>query len=138
MLLLSGLIACVPRFERPQFSLVDVAATEMRFDEQHFRIRLHVDNPNARSLPVQAIHGTLELAGQPFGEGVVGDPFTVPPYGGADFDIDLRTHLALSLPMLLDRLRRHDAVDYRLAGEVETGLSFARRIPFEQSATLGP
>jgi LEA14-like dessication related protein len=130
---------CMPRFQRPVFSVVEVSATELRFDEQHFRVRLHVMNPNDRTLPVQGFHCSIEIAGQPFGAGVLTQPFQVAPRGEADFDIDLRTQLALSLPGLLERLRHRDAaIDYHLVGEVETGLAFARHIPFDQSGTVQP
>jgi LEA14-like dessication related protein len=139
LIVLIGVAGCMPRFERPVFSVVEVAATELRFDEQHFRVRLHVMNPNDRTLPVRAFHCSIEIAGQPFGAGVLSEPFQVAPRGEADFDIDLRTQLALSLPGLLERLRHRDAgIDYHLVGELETGLAFARHVPFDQSGTVQP
>jgi LEA14-like dessication related protein len=134
--LAAGLSACTPHLERPQFTLLSVTASELRFDEQRFKVRVHVMNPNGIELPVTALHCTVELAGTSFGEGELTAPVTVPAHGGNDVELGLRTHLAMSLPPILARLQSHEALEYHLAGVIETGLPFAPSIRFEDHGSL--
>ena len=37
--------------------------------EQHLKVRMHVHNPNDRSLPIKALEYTVEVEGQQFASG---------------------------------------------------------------------
>ena len=132
----AGCSVFAPHFERPELSVIGVELKDARLTQQHFRVRLRVVNPNDRELPVTEIRCTLELGGEPFGEGQ-SSGFTVPARGSAEFELLLTTDLASTLGKLLPRLKDSARpLDYRLTGRVETGLAFAHSIPFDQRGTL--
>ena len=136
----SLLAACslvAPHFDRPQLSLVGVELRDAQLVEQRFIVRLRVQNPNDRALPVRAIDCTMELAGEHFGTGTSAAAFTVPARGEALFDMIVTTNLAASLPRLLPRLKdASEPLAYRLVGTVSTDMAFLRSIPFDQGGQL--
>ena len=126
-----------PRLERPQLSLVGVELKDAQLMEQRFVVRLRVQNPNGRALPIRGIDCTMELAGERFGQGTSAAAFTVPGHGEAVFDLLVTTNLAASLPRLLPRLKDgREPLDYRLAGTVSTDFALLRSMPFDQRGQL--
>src|SRR5258706_3133373 len=80
-LLVVALGACslvAPHFEHPRLSVVRVELEGAQLLSQRFRIRVRVENPNDRALPVRAISFTIQLAGEDFGSSATAAPFTVP------------------------------------------------------------
>ena len=132
-LLLGGCAALAPHFERPQLTVVGVQLEGAQLFTQRFRVRVRVDNPNARELPVQSISFALDLDGDRVGDGTTAAPFTVPARGSGSFDAIVATDLATTLGKLLPKLKQGaPPVEYRIAGVVNTELAFLRTIPFEQ------
>ena len=87
-LLLPVLVACsslVPKLEKPTLSIVNVELLKSDVFEQRMKVRLHVQNPNDRALPIKGITYGLEVAGEPFANGVSGESFVVPALGEAEF-----------------------------------------------------
>ena len=135
--LLSACALIAPPLQRPQLSLVSVELEEAQLMEQRFVVRLRVQNPNDRALPVSGIECAMELAGERLGSGVSAAPFTVPARGEAMFDMIVATNLAASLSRLLPLLTDARApLAYRLVGTVSTDLAFLRSIPFDQTGEL--
>ncbi len=135
--LLAGCSLLAPRFERPQLSLVGVELRDARLMEQRFVVRLRVQNPNDRALPVRGIDCAMELVGERFGSGTSAAAFTVPARGEALFEMIVTTNLAASLPRLLPRLKdASEPLAYRLVGTVSTDMAFLRSIPFDQGGQL--
>ncbi len=62
-LALLGGCALAPRFETPQLSIVNVQVLSSDFLAQHVRVRLRVQNPNARALAVGGLTYTIEVGG---------------------------------------------------------------------------
>ncbi|HZF16439.1 MAG TPA: LEA type 2 family protein [Steroidobacteraceae bacterium] len=124
-------------FESPHFSVVKIDLLDSDVLSQHFRLRLLVQNPNDRELPVRAITLKLELAGEPFGDGVTGEDFVVPAHGEAEFDLDLTTNLAGALLHYAGRKDKGaDSIEYRLSGKVDLASGMVRSIPFSDSGQL--
>jgi len=140
MVLAAGLVACAglgTKLETPQVSFVGIKALEVSIFEQRLEVRLRVQNPNNRDLPVNGLHVDVELAGEPFANGVSAREFTVPANGEAEFDMIVTANAATALIRILgsDRKSRED-IEYRLKGKLSTRLGLLRSIPFEETGTL--
>jgi LEA14-like dessication related protein len=134
---LGGCTALAPHFEQPRLSLVGVEVRDASLSEQHFRVRLRVENPNDRALPVRGIDYTLKLAGEDFGSGSSASAFTVPARGEAEFEMLMTTNLAATLWKVLPRLKDgSQPLEYRLVGKVSTDLAFLRTIPFDERGSF--
>jgi LEA14-like dessication related protein len=140
---LSALALCLaacsmlgPKIEVPQLSLVRIAMTSADIFNQQFLVRVHVENPNDRELPIRGIDYKLFLEGDSFAEGVSNKPFTVPAKGETDFDMTVRTNFVSGVARLLSRLNGRDQVQYVVEGKVLTDISMAKKIPFQESGTV--
>ena len=140
-LLLAALLAAscaTPRFEPPQVTVVGVQVLGSDLWSQHFRLRIHVQNPNDRDLPVRGLEYSLEVAGEQFASGESAASFVVPARGEAEFDTNVTTNFAGTLMRLLSR--GQDAlsrgVDYRIVGRLSLSSGLLRSIPFDQRGTF--
>jgi LEA14-like dessication related protein len=134
-LALSGCALLMPKFETPQLSIVDVRVLRANFLEQQLRVRMRVENPNDRSLPVQGLSYTVYLRGQEFATGASDASFVVPALGSADFNMDVTANAAGALFTILGR-PRGQPIDYRMTGRVELTRGWLRSIPFEESGAF--
>jgi LEA14-like dessication related protein len=125
-----------PKLEAPRLMIISVAMTSADIFSQQFQLRMHVQNPNDRELPVKGIDYQLFLQGDSFAEGVSNAPFVVPALGETEFDLTVRTHFVSSIGRLLSRLNGRDQVDYVIEGKVFTDVGMIRRIPFRESGTV--
>lgn len=139
----SALIAAcslfVPKLQAPRLSVVSIELARSDFFEQHLKVRMLVENPNDRALPVRSLLYTLEIAGEEAAHGASSASFTVPPLGEAQFDMDVTANLAGTLLKLL--LARGDGSDadrvaYRLRGKVELSHGLLRSIPFDERGSF--
>jgi len=134
------LAACVlrPQLETPRLSVSEVDVLGGDLWQQRLRVRVHVQNPNDRTLAVKELEYTLEVEGQQLASGTSAASFTVPALGETDFDMSVTTNLAGTLLGLL--ARGPDAlaqgVAYRLAGRLTLSQGWLRSIPFEQRGKL--
>ena len=145
---LAGLVLCAlavflsscsmmgPTLEVPRLTLVTVAMTSADIFNQQFLVRLNVENPNDRELPITGIDYKLFLEGDSFSEGTSTKPFTVPAKGDTDFDMIVRTNFVAGAGRLLSRLNGRDQVQYVVEGKLLTGISMAKRIPFQETGTV--
>jgi LEA14-like dessication related protein len=139
MLALLMLNACVStQFEAPRLSLVSVGMVSADVFSQQFRIRLHVQNPNDRDLPIKGIEYALSLQGDSFAEGISNQPFVVPALGEAEFDTLVTTNFMSSVARLLSKLNSSDGskVQYQFVGRVLLSEGMVRKIPFNEQGTV--
>ncbi len=132
---LLGACALAPKFTAPTLSVVSVQAQSSDLWEQHLRVRVRVQNPNPRALPVKGLEYTLEVEGQELANGSSAASFVVPAMGEAEFDMNVTAHLASALIALLGQHGADAAgegVDYRLVGKVSLSEGLMRSIPFDQ------
>jgi LEA14-like dessication related protein len=134
--LLLGACALAPKFEAPHLSVMDVQVVGGDLWQQRLKVRMHVQNPNERALPVEGIVYTLEVEGQPFASGESAASFVVPALGEAEFDMNVTTNLAGTFIKLLGRASESKAVAYHLTGKVSLSQGFLRSIPFDQRGTF--
>lgn len=133
---LSGCSALAPKIETPRLMLVSAAMTSGDLFSQTFLVRLHVENPNDRELPVRGIEYELFLQGDSFAEGLSNRPFVVPARGETEFDLTVRTHFVSSIGRLLSRLGGKDKVEYVLEGKVLTDIGMLKKVPFRETGTV--
>jgi len=132
---LSGCSLFVPKLEAPRLSVVDVEFQKGALWQQKLRVRMHVDNPNDRVLPVKGITYTLEVNGQEFAHGESAASFVVPALGEAEFDMNMTANMAGTLISLLG----HGAdanVEYHLTGKIALSEGLLRSIPFDQHGSF--
>lgn len=127
-----------PQIEAPRLSVVNVGMVSADIFSQQFRVRMRVQNPNDREIPVRGIDYELFLQGDSFAEGVSNQPFVVPALGEEEFDMTVRTNFVSSIGRLLSRLESREGtqVDYTITGRVAVDLPFVRSIPFRDSGTV--
>lgn len=133
---LTACSALRPDFAVPELTLVRVAMTSADVFNQQFLVRVHVQNPNDRELPITGIDYKLFLEGDSFAEGVSNKAFTVPANGETEFDMTVRTNFASGVARLLSRLNGRDQVQYVVEGKVLTDISMLKKIPFQQSGSV--
>jgi LEA14-like dessication related protein len=134
---LGGCATLAPHFEHPRLYLVGVEVKDATLSEQHLRVRMRVENPNDRPLPVRGIDYSLRIGGEDFGSGSSVSAFTVPARGEAEFDMLMTTNLAATLWKVLPRLKdSSQPLEYRLVGRVSTDLAFLHSIPFDERGSL--
>lgn len=134
--ILTGCSALAPKLEAPRLTLVSAAMTSGDIFSQTFRLRMHVQNPNDRELPVRGIDYQLFLEGDSFAEGISDRPFVVPALGETEFDLVVRTNFVSSIGRLLSRLHGKDEVEYVIEGKVLTDIGMFKKIPFQESGTV--
>ena len=133
---LSACSALRPDLQVPRLTLVSVAMTSGDIFNQQFLVKVNVQNPNARELPVRGIDYKLFLEGDSFAEGVSEKPFTVPAEGDIDFDMTVRTNFVSGAARLISRLNGRDQVNYVVEGKVLTDISMLKKIPFQETGTV--
>jgi LEA14-like dessication related protein len=133
---LSGCAAFGPKLETPRLMLVSAAMSSGDIFSQTFLIRMHVQNPNDRDLPVRGIDYQLFLEGDSFAEGVSNKPFVIPALGETEFDLTVRTNFVSSIGRLLSRLNGKQKVQYVIEGKVLTDLGIIKKIPFRESGVV--
>ena len=140
---LGALVLCLtacsmlgPKIEVPQLTLVRVAMQSADIYNQQFLVRMHVENPNDRELPIRGIDYELFLEGDSFAEGVSNKPFVVPAKGETEFDMIVRTNFVSGVARLMSRLNGRQQVQYVIEGKVLTDISMAKKIPFQESGTV--
>ena len=137
LLLVFGLSGCslfVPKLERPTLSVVSVQLLKSDLWHQELRVRLRVQNPNDRSLPVQGITYQLDVEGQELAHGESGDHFVVPALGEAQFDLSVSANMANMVFKLLNRSTNQ--VQYRVYGKISLSAGLLRSIHFDDHGTF--
>jgi LEA14-like dessication related protein len=131
---LSGCSLLVPKFERPTLSVVGVQLLKSDLWHQELRVRMRVQNPNDRSLPVAGIIYQLDVEGQELAHGMSGDSFVVPALGEAEFDMSVSANMA----NLLFKLLNHSTtqVEYRIYGKISLSAGLLRSIKFDDHGTF--
>jgi len=132
----NGCSAMRPKLEAPRLALVAVAMTSADIFNQQFLIRMNVENPNDRELPITGLDYKLFLEGDGFAEGMLNKPFTVPAHGETDFDVTVRTNFVSGVGRLLSRLNGRTQVNYAIEGKLLTDIRFLKKIPFSETGSV--
>lgn len=133
---LAGCAALPTNLKTPEVSFVSLRAIEASLFEQRLEVRLKVSNPNDVELPVNGLDVDVELADEPFAQGVSAREFVVPAGGEAEFDMLVTANAATALLKIAGGEANSDAVPYRLKGKLSTKIGLLRTIPFEEAGTV--
>ena len=126
-----------PKFTTPTLTVAGVQLEGGDLLEQRLKVRVHVQNPNDRRLPIRSITYTLEIDGQPFATGESAASFVVPALGEAEFDMNVTTNMAGTLMRLLARgPGALQSASYHLTGKISLSAGWLESIPFEQRGTV--
>lgn len=131
------LTACAyARLEKPKLEVVDVQLLKGDLLQQQLKLRMRVQNPNDRELPVAAITYQLAVGGEAFAHGESERDFIVPALGTAEFDVNVTANAATALLKILGSARKLETVDYRLTGKVALSSGMLRSIPFDEKGII--
>jgi LEA14-like dessication related protein len=137
-LCLFGCKSLTADLQAPKLSLIGASMVSADVFSQQFRVRIKVDNPNARSLPIKKIDYQLYLAGDSFAEGSAMAPFVVPAQASTEFDLTLQTNFVSSIGRLLSRLNgtNQSAVDYDFIGKIALDIPFTPDLAFKERGVI--
>ena len=134
------LAACslmAPKFNRPNITVIGIELRGGNLLQQTFAVRLNIQNPNDRPLPVHGLHAELNVGGEQIASGTSDRAVVIPASGESEFDLTITANLALALLKLADRANQHaDSIDYDLTGAASLDLPFLRNLPFHQTGSL--
>jgi LEA14-like dessication related protein len=136
-----GLSACslfTPKFIRPNVTVIGIELRGGNLLQQTFAVRLNIQNPNDRALPVHGVHVELNVGGERIASGVSDRAVIVPALGESEFDMTITANLALALLKLTDKANQHaESIEYELSGAASIELPFLQDLPFHQSGSFG-
>ena len=138
VMLITGCASLAPKIETPKLSLVGANMMSADLFNQQFRVRLHVDNPNARALPIKKIDYKLFLEGDSFAEGATDAPFVVPALDSTEFDLIVRTNFVSSLGRLMSRIggENHGKIRYDFVGKLDVDIPLVPTLAFKESGVV--
>ena len=131
---LSGCSLFVPKLEKPTLSVANIQLVKGDLWHQELKVRLRVQNPNDRALPIKGISYELAVDGEEFAHGLSGDSFVVPARGEAEFDMSVSANMASMLVKMLGQ--GGDTLDYQLTGKISLSAGLWRSVPFNQHGTF--
>jgi LEA14-like dessication related protein len=137
LLCLGACSSLAPKFNRPTVSVVSIEMRGGNLLQQNFAVKLNVQNPNDRAVPVSGLHVELNVGGERIASGVSDHAVVVPPFGESEFDMTIKANVALALLKLADKMNQNsDSIDYDLTGSASIDLPFLRDLPFHQSGSF--
>jgi len=126
-----------PKFNRPNVSVESVEMRGGNLIQQNFAVKLNIQNPNDRALPVTGLHVSLNVGGDEIASGVSDRAFVVPAFGESEFDMTIKANMALAVVKLADKVNQHsDSIDYELTGTANVDLPFLRNVLFHQAGSF--
>ncbi len=126
-----------PHFEQPTVRVVAIELRGGNLLQQNFAVKLNVQNPNDRVLPVRELTFALKVEGVDVASGLSEQAFSVPALGDADFSMNISANLAFAVLKLIDKRQQHaDSLSYELTGTARIDLPFMSQIGFHQNGSL--
>lgn len=125
-------------FSKPDVRLANVQMLKSNLWEQSFRLRLRVDNPNSRNLPIRGMQYQVYLNNMRLATGVTDKSFDVPAYGSEYFYITVRSNIWRHVGALVKLVEDQQPVHYRIDGHIRTGLLFSPKLNLHEEGTLDP
>jgi LEA14-like dessication related protein len=123
--------------EAPRVSLADIGVGGGGLLEQRFVLRLRVQNPNDRDIPLDGLSFTVELNGEEFAHGVSNRPVVLQRLSDTLVDVEGVSNLAAVVTQLQHFKAGPDgreALNYRIHGKLASGLMGS--IPFDRQGEI--
>jgi len=124
------------KLEPPRLTVLSMKVQSADIFSQRLQIRMLVQNPNARELPIKGITYRIDVNDAELGQGQTDSSFVVPAMGEAEFDLQFTANLATALAQLLSRRGSAETIDHVFRGEVALSSGFLRRIPFDERGSV--
>ena len=130
--------ACaLTHLQAPTVTPESVELADVQLQQQQFKVRLHVDNPNDRPLPIKSVSCNLEIGGVDVGKGVSAESFSIPAHGDTEFDMLVTTNFAASVPGVLKRvMEARELPEYHFSGWVNPDITLLPPIPFSKTGQI--
>jgi LEA14-like dessication related protein len=126
-----------PKYNRPNVTVSSIQLRSGNLLQQNFAVKLNIQNPNDRDLPVRGVHAELNVGGDQIASGVSDRSIVIPAFGEAEVDVTVTANMLLALSKLTAKLNQQaDSIDYDLTGAASIDLPFLRNLPFHQTGTL--
>jgi LEA14-like dessication related protein len=126
-----------PKYNRPNVTVSSIQLRSGNLLQQNFAVKLNIQNPNDRDLPVRGVHAELNVGGDQIASGVSDRSIVIPAFGEAEINVTVTANMLLALSKLTTKLNQQaDTIDYDLTGAASIDLPFLRNLPFHQSGTL--
>jgi len=108
----------------------------MTLFEQRYGLRLRIQNPNDRAIPVKGLSYSLQINGEEFAYGVSAESTTVPAFGEALLDVDA-TSSTLNVIKQFKSISGSTVLrfDYQLSGKLKVS-NHLMSVPFNYGGTL--
>lgn len=141
-LLLGWLAGCASwgedTWRQPEVHLVEVEKVKMHLHQQEFVLHLQVDNPNDERLFIRTIAYSVHLGDLLLAQDEVSLWRSVGGHARRTFKITARTNLWQHLKPLAKLLRSKQPLQYRLQGDLATGLFIHRDLHLSRSGEIIP
>ncbi|WP_225772569.1 LEA type 2 family protein [Pseudomonas sp. Marseille-Q5115] len=126
-------------YDDPEVHLKQVEVVKAKLLEQRFRLHFVIDNPNDEDLPIRGLSYKVSLEGLLLAEGEDDSWFSVRAHSRAIHVVDVRTNLWEHLKPLAKLLRHPDRpLQYRLEGELRTGVLFGHNLSLRRTGEITP
>ncbi|MBA6117722.1 LEA type 2 family protein [Pseudomonas putida] len=125
-------------WREPEVHLVKVETVKARLLEQEFVLHLRVDNPNDSRLFIRSLGYSIWLNDLLLVEDEASIWRSVGGHARRTFKITARTNLWQHLKPLAKLLKSEKTLQYRLQGELETGLFIHRDLHLSRSGEIIP
>ncbi|MEA3175195.1 MAG: hypothetical protein QOF42_2606 [Gammaproteobacteria bacterium] len=126
-----------PKYNRPNVTVSSIQMRSGNLLQQNFAVKLTIQNPNDRDLPVRGVHAELNVGGEQIASGISDRAIVIPAFGEAEIDVTVTANMLLALAKLTNKLNQQaDSIDYDLTGAASIDLPFLRNLPFHQTGTL--
>jgi LEA14-like dessication related protein len=126
-----------PKYNRPNVTVSSIQMRSGNLLKQNFAVKLTIQNPNDRDLPVRGVHAELNVGGEQIASGSSDRAIVIPASGEAEIDVTVTANMLLALAKLTNKLNQQaDSIDYDLTGAASIDLPFLRNLPFHQTGTL--
>src|ERR1700728_2320859 len=86
-----------PKFNRPNVTVIGIEMRSGNLLQQNFAVKLNIQNPNDRDLPVRGVHAELNVGGEQIASGVSDRSIVIPAFGEAEIDVTVTANMLLAL-----------------------------------------
>ncbi len=119
-------------------TLASVALADFNLFEQHYRITLRLQNPNAFRIAIDGVEYRVELNEREFARGVSAAPVRVPGFGTALAEVEAVSTLADWLRQAQAGTSREEAsFAYRVRGKLRLSDPAVVTVPFDYAGEIG-
>ena len=119
----------------PSVNLVDLRPTEVGLFEQHYSVKLRIQNPNPFALPIRGMYLNVSINDQDFAQAVSRETIDIPAFGDQVVDMDVISTLGKVVTLLQQSANVAKPIRYTLSGGLSVSGGMAT-IPFRYEGEI--